>query len=92
MREQVIETRLKQEVKKAGGLALKFISPGTGGLPDRIVLLLNKKIIFVELKSPGEKLRPLQQKRKQQLESLGFQVYIIDSYQAVSDFMQEVMG
>ncbi len=88
--ESKIEARLKAKVAKAGGLTLKFLSPGTAGVPDRLVLLPGKKIFFAELKAPGEKLRPLQQKRKQQLERLGFQVYIIDSCQAVRDFMREV--
>ncbi len=91
MREQEIETRLKEEVERAGGLALKFISPGTAGVPDRIVLLPGKDIYFVELKALGEQLRPLQLKRKEQIEKLGFKVYVIDSIQAVGGFMREVM-
>ncbi len=51
------------------------------GVPDRLVLLPKGKIYFVELKAPGKKLRPLQLKRKEQLESLGFKVYVIDSYE-----------
>ena len=88
--ESEIEAKLKREVEKAGGLALKFISPGTAGVPDRLVLLPGKEIIFVELKAPGKTLRHLQRKRKQQLERLGFQVYVLDSYHAVEDFIQEV--
>jgi len=90
--EKQIEARLKREVEKAGGLALKFISTGTGGVPDRIVLLPGKEVVFVELKGPGKSLSPLQQKRKKQLEMLGFQVYVIDSYQAVRDFLGDVVG
>jgi len=89
LREKQIEAKLKREVEKAGGLALKFISPGTAGVPDRLVLLPGKEVIFVELKAPGQKLRPLQRKRKEQLESLGFQVYVLDSYRAVENFMKE---
>jgi Uma2 family endonuclease len=48
--------------------------------------------VFVELKAPGKSLRPLQIKRKEQLESLGFKVYIIDSYEKVDVFIQEVVG
>jgi len=92
MLEKQIEARLKREIKKAGGLALKFISPGTGGVPDRIVLLPGKEVVFVELKGPGKSLRPLQLKRRKQLEALGFAVYVLDSYQAVEKFMQEVRG
>jgi G:T-mismatch repair DNA endonuclease (very short patch repair protein) len=92
MREKQIEARLKREVKKIGGLALKFASPGNAGVPDRIVLLPYGKVVFVELKAPGKKLRPLQIKRKEQLEDLGFKVYIIDSYGKIDVFIQEVVG
>jgi len=89
--EKYIEQILSKEVKKMGGLALKFISPGVSGVPDRIVLLPGGKIAFVELKAPGKKMRPLQIKRKRQLELLGFLVYCIDSKEAVEDFIKEVM-
>jgi hypothetical protein len=92
MREKQIEARLKREVKKIGGLALKFASPGNAGVPDRIVLLPNGNVVFAELKAPGKNLRPLQIKRKEQLETLGFKVYVIDSYEKVDVFIQEVMG
>ena len=39
MLESTIERRLVQAAKKRGGLALKFVSPGTDGVPDRIVLV-----------------------------------------------------
>jgi len=61
------------------------------GVPDRLVLLSFGRVVFVELKAPGKKLRPLQEKRKQQLEKLGFKVYIIDSYERVNEFLQEVV-
>ena len=92
LRERQIEARLKREVEKAGGLALKFISTGTGGVPDRIVLLPGKEVVFVELKGPSKSLRPLQLKRKKQLEALGFAVYVLDSYQAVEAFIEGMMG
>lgn len=92
MREKQIEARLKQEVEKIGGFALKFASPGNAGMPDRIALLPKGNLVFVELKAPGKSLRPLQIKRKEQLESLGFKVYIIDSYEKVDVFIQEVVG
>ena len=90
--EKEIEMKLKQEAERMGGWALKFASPGTAGVPDRIVLLPEGKLAFVELKAPGASLRPLQQKRKDQLEDLGFKVYVLDSLQGVSDFLREVTG
>lgn len=89
--EKYLEQILTKEVKKLGGLALKFVSPGVAGVPDRIVLLPNGKLAFVELKAPGKKMRPLQIKRKKQLESLGFLVYCIDSLKGIEDFVRDVM-
>jgi len=91
MLESKIENKLKIEVKKRGGMALKFVSPGLAGVPDRIVLMPKGKVAFVELKAPGKKMRILQLKRKKQLETLGFKVYLIDSFKAVNDFIQEMM-
>ena len=78
MREKTIEGKLVKAVKIMGGLAPKFVSPGLDGVPDRLVLLPGGKIAFIELKAPGKELRPLQVRRKRQLESLGFLVYCID--------------
>lgn len=55
MRERFIEKKLVDAVKKMGGFAPKFVSPGLDGMPDRIVLFPMGRIAFVELKAPGEK-------------------------------------
>lgn len=90
MRENVIERQLAMAVKKMGGMAVKFVSPGLDGVPDRIVLLPNKKMAFVELKTPGKKLRPLQEKRRRQLEALGFPVYVIDGAEQIGGVLDEI--
>ena len=89
MREKALEQKLVEAVKTAGGIAPKLVCPGLAGMPDRLVLLPGGKMAFVEVKAPSKMLRPLQEKRKRQLEALGFQVYVINSYQAVEDFMKE---
>lgn len=91
MREVRIETLLKRKIEKLGGLCIKFISPSMAGVPDRIILLPKGKIYFAELKAPGEKLRPLQIKRKEQIEKLGFKIYVIDSYEKVDEFLKDVI-
>ena len=78
MRESEIEKAFVKAVADAGGIAFKFTSQTTNGVPDRIVLMLPGKCAFVELKAPGKMMRPLQRKRKQQLEGLGFPVFCID--------------
>lgn len=90
MRENVIERQLTMAVKKMGGMAVKFVSPGLDGVPDRIVLLPNKKMAFVEVKAPGKKLRPLQEKRRRQLEALGFPVYVIDGAEQIGGVLDEI--
>ena len=79
MREKEVEAALVKAAKKRNGVALKFVSPGLSGVPDRLVLLPDGKIGFIELKAPGKKMRLLQEKRKSQLERLGFLVFCLDS-------------
>ncbi|MBW5406905.1 VRR-NUC domain-containing protein [Morganella morganii] len=79
VREDVIERHLVSEVKKAGGIAYKFVSPGQRAVPDRLVLLPGGKVIFVECKAPGEKPRPDQLREHARLFALGHQVVVLDS-------------
>ena len=89
-RERDVERKLTQVVKSMGGLCPKFISPGMDGMPDRVVLLPGGRIAFAELKAPGRKPRPLQLKRKRQLEALGFHVYIIDATEQIGGILREI--
>lgn len=90
MTEKIIEQKLVRAVKKRGGMALKFVSPGLDGVPDRIVLLPMGRMAFVELKAPGRKMRPLQVRRKRQLEGLGFLVYCIDRVEEIGGVLDEI--
>lgn len=92
MEESKIEKRLKKEIELIGGKALKFVSPGVSGVPDRIVLLPHGKIVFVELKAPGKKLRAMQEYRAKELRKLGFRVECIDSIDKINWFVSEVRG
>ena len=59
MIEKQVEQALRKAIRDRGGLALKFVSPGLAGVPDRIVLMPNRRVAFVELKAPGKHPRPL---------------------------------
>ena len=89
--EKEIESYLVKAVKKKGGFCFKFVSPGISGVPDRIGLFPLGKVVFFELKAPGKQLRPLQEKRKRQLESLGFSVYCIDHPDQIERVLSEVV-
>ena len=90
MQEKYIEQKLVATVKSMGGIAPKFVSPGIDGMPDRIVLLPMGRIAFVELKAPGKKMRPLQVRRKRQLEALGFLVYCVDRVEQIGGMLDEI--
>lgn len=88
MRESKIEDYLRKQVENIGGKCFKFSSPGNNGVPDRIVLLPNSIIKFVETKKQDEDLRKIQKWRKKQFEKLGFEVLVIDSIEKVGDFIE----
>ena len=90
--ERDIEQKFVKAAKARGGLAPKFVSPGFDGVPDRIVLLPRGRIAFIELKAKGRKMRPLQVRRKRQLESLGFSVYCIDSPDQIGGILDEIQS
>lgn len=90
MRENEIETKLVAAVKAVGGICWKFTSPGTAGVPDRIVLMPSGRIGFVEVKAPSKKPRPLQQLRIKTLQRLGFKAFILDSPDQIGGIIDEI--
>ena len=90
MLEKRIEQRLRDEVKKRGGLALKFVSPGFAGVPDRLVLMPDGNVGFVEIKAPGEVPRPIQLSRHKLLRQLGFKVYVLDNIENITHIIDEI--
>ena len=90
MREKETEKKLAVEAKKRGGLAVKFVSPGFDGMPDRILLMPEGKIAFVELKAPGKRPRPLQMARHKLLRDLGFLVFILDDASQIGGVLDAI--
>lgn len=90
MLEQTIEQTLVRETKKAGGIAPKFTSPGTAGMPDRIIILPKGRICFVELKRPGQKPRPIQIRQMDRLTQLGCMVRTIDHPNQIQELLDEI--
>ena len=92
MREKTIEQKFRTAVKAAGGLAVKFTSPGFDGVPDRLALLPDGKMAFVEVKAPGKKPRPLQFSRHRLLRQLGFKVYVLDDESQIGGMIDEIQS
>ena len=90
MRENEIEAKLVAAVKAAGGVCWKFVSPGTAGVPDRIILMPMGRIAFVEVKAPGESPRKLQLARHRLLRRLGFKTFVLDNPEQIGGILDEI--
>jgi hypothetical protein len=77
--EKVLEKKIITATQNAGGMSIKLLSNYIGGLPDRLCLLPGGQLLFVEVKTTGEKPRPIQVLMHMTLRRLGFQVEVIDS-------------
>jgi len=60
MKESEIERHFVWMVERLGGITYKFTSPGRKGVADRIACLPDGSTWFVELKTKGGRLSPLQ--------------------------------
>lgn len=87
--ERDIERRLVYGVRARGGIAYKFVSPGRRGVPDRLVLTADgAPVVFVELKAPGGRLRPEQEREHRRLQDMGYEVHVLASYEDVDSFLE----
>lgn len=85
--EGIIEGYLERKAKANGFLCYKFISYGTRGVPDR-VLIGNGKTIFVECKAPEGRLRKQQEIRIREMRKHGALVEILYTRQQVDQFFE----
>ncbi|MFV0382341.1 MAG: VRR-NUC domain-containing protein [Breznakia sp.] len=89
--EAKVERYLKDTIHNLGGLCWKFTSPGTKGVPDRIVVL-NDILCFVELKRPkGGRIAPMQEWRVKQLIRNGQKAYVIKNVDMVDELVSYML-
>ena len=86
MRESEIEKIFMDMVRRTGGKAYKWTSPGNAGVPDRIVIFPGRKPIFVELKTDVGKLTKLQEVQCKRLVGLGQEVKVVHGIKGVACF------
>lgn len=92
MLEKELERYLVKEIKKRGGRAYKFISPGNDGVPDRIVIMPGCVPVFVELKTESGRLTELQRVQINRLEELEQDVWILHGKIAVDNFLWSMVN
>lgn len=80
--ERDLEDYFTRRAQSAGMLTFKFTSPGQAGVPDRI-LITDGRVLFVELKAPGKKPRPLQTETVRRMRKRGAYCYCISTREQV---------
>lgn len=89
--EKVVERKLVELVKINNGMCIKLLCDQLIGLPDRLCLFPNHKIVFVETKTTGQKPRRIQAYMHKKLRALGFRVEVIDSIEGVKQFINSII-
>lgn len=80
--EAKVERKLVKWAKEQGCLSYKFSSPANRGVPDRIFIGPSGKVLFLELKAPGEKPTALQMKHLKDIHKTGCWAMWVDSFEA----------
>ena len=91
IRESTIERRLVQGVKARGGLCWKFVSPGTTGVPDRVVITRRGEVWFVELKAEDGRLSDRQALALRQLKERGAYAVVLIGREDVDRFLEVIV-
>ncbi len=92
MTESRIERHLVDGVKKLGGMCLKFVSPSTPGVPDRLIITAQGKVIFAELKTETGRLSKIQRYVTGEMQKRGADVRIVKGLDEVKDLLAEIGG
>ena len=90
MRERDIEKKLLNAVRKMGGEAFKWVSPGNDGVPDRIVMLPGGRLIFVELKADRGRLSSVQKIHIRRIQQLGQDVEVVQGMAGLEEFLERI--
>ncbi len=88
--ETQLETKIKKYCDEKNFLCWKLSSPSTRGVPDRIVLAPNGRILFLELKAPRKKATDMQEYRLKQLQDRGFDAVCTDNFALAKELIDEM--
>lgn len=89
--EKDVERKLVELVKMNGGMCIKLLCDQLIGLPDRMCLFPGHKMVFVELKTTGQKPKRIQMYMHNKLQALGFRVEVIDTIKGVEQFINNIL-
>ena len=84
MRESELEKKLVSHITKLGGIAYKFSSPNRRAVPDRLCVMPNGRVFFVEVKAPTKQPTSLQKHEHKLLKELGHSVFVVDNEETIN--------
>lgn len=90
MAEKDIERFLVNGVKKLGGVAYKFVSPGNAGVPDRLIVMPGGRVYFVELKTDAGYVTVLQKRQMDRLLRLGCDVNLVRGLEGIKILLARI--
>lgn len=79
MKEQQLQSKIKNNLKAKGWIVIKTIRLSEAGYPD-LFCFKNGRTVFIEVKARGNKPTPLQNLRHEQLRAQGFEVIVTNTY------------
>ena len=90
MLEKEIEKKLVEGIRRLGGRAYKWVSPGSNGVPDRIIVMPGGRILFVELKTSTGVVSKLQKRQIRMLSQMGCDVRVVFGMDGVQDLLDRL--
>lgn len=91
MLEREIEAKMRKKFKVGNVIFIKFTSPSLTGVPDRIVITPQGKIIFVELKKDGGVISARQKFVHKKLRGYHVDVRAVVGLREAMEFVEEVL-
>lgn len=91
-RERDVESYLVNRMDEAKIPCIKFVPDGKVGMPDRLILLPDQKVLWVELKTSGGHLEEIQKLQHKRLGDSGHCVRVVWSKADVDELVEEVVG
>lgn len=88
--EKYLEKKLTEGLHSLGVWCEKYTNPFKAGYPDRLCITKGGNVFWVEVKTPGEKLRKLQLIRKAELKAIGSPVFVVDSEESLEEVLSFV--
>lgn len=90
MKEKLVEEKLFAGVRKLGGIPLKLTSPNHAGKFDRLLIMPGGSTWFVECKTTGKTLDPLQIVFEKELRKRGHKTRVVDDQKTVNELLAEL--